>query len=82
MGYVVGFIAERHKSFGWYIVAIAIACVIKIAGYYIAESIIYQNLIIPVSSIPGNLVQIGCAAVIVLAIILPLRKASEKILPV
>ena len=47
MGYVVGLIAERKPKFGWYIVAIAAAAVIKIIGYYIAEAVIYQNLIVP-----------------------------------
>lgn len=81
MGFVVGLIAERKNKFGWYIVAIIAACAIKIVGYYIAEAIIYQNILIPVSSIPGNLVQIGCAAVIVLAVIVPLRKAASKVIP-
>ena len=81
MGYVVGLIAERKPKFGWYIVAIAAAAVIKIIGYYIAEAVIYQNLIVPFGSIPGNLVQVGCAAVIVLAVIVPLRKAVSRIIP-
>ena len=81
MGYVVGLIAERKSKFGWYIVAIAAACVIKIIGYYIAEAVIYQNLYVPFGSIPGNLVQIGCAAVVVLAVVVPLRKAVNKIIP-
>ena len=54
---------------------------IKIIGYYIAEAVIYQNLIVPFGSIPGNLVQVGCAAVIVLAVIVPLRKAVNRIIP-
>lgn len=81
MGYAVGIIAEHKNKFGWYVASIAVACAIKIIGYYIAEAIIYQNLIVPISSIPGNLVQIGCAAVIVLAIIVPLRKAVNKMIP-
>ena len=61
--------------------AIAAACAIKVAGYYIAEAVIYQNWIAPAASIPGNLVQIGCAAVVVLAVIVPLKKAAGKVLP-
>ena len=56
------------------------ACVIKIVGYYIAEGIIYGNWVSPVLSIPGNLVQIGVAAVIVLIVIVPLKKAANAIL--
>ena len=67
-------------GFGWNALAIAVACVIKVAGYYIAESIIYGNWIAPVTSIPGNLVQIGVAAVIVLLIVGQLQKIVNKML--
>ena len=40
-------------------------------GYYFAEAIIYGNLIVPITSIPGNLIQVGVAAVITLVIIHP-----------
>ena len=80
MGFVVGLITEKpsHQKFKWYVIAIAIACAIKVMGYYIAEGIIYGNWIAPVSSIPGNLVQIGVAAVIVLAVVGPLNKAARR----
>lgn len=81
MGFVVGRMTEKpsHRKFAWYAAAIAAACGIKVAGYYIAEAIIYGNLIAPVTSIPGNLVQIGVAAVITLAIVGRLNKAAVKI---
>ena len=50
----------------------------QVVGYYIAEVIIYGNPLAPVSSIPGNLVQIGVAAVIVLIVITPLNLAARK----
>lgn len=80
MGFVVGKLTEDHKhqNMKWYVIAIAAACVIKVAGYYIAEVIIYGNPVAPVSSIPGNLVQIGVAAVIVLVVITPLNAAAKK----
>lgn len=78
MGYAVGAITEKHKKFGWYILAIAAACIIKVAGYYLAEVILYHNWIAPAASIPGNLVQIGVAAVIVLIIVEPLRRIANK----
>lgn len=80
MGFTVGWITEKKKGYVWNIVAIAAACVIKIVGYYIAEGFIYGNWLAPVSSIPGNLVQIGVAAVIVLIVIEPLKKAANRIL--
>lgn len=77
MGFVMGLITEKKKSFPFYILAMVAACVIKIVGYYIAEGFIVGNWIAPVASIPGNLVQIGVAAVITLIIIEPLRIATE-----
>ncbi len=81
MGFVVGLIAEKKQGIGWYALAITAACAIKIVGYYIAEAIIYSNPIVPISSIPGNLVQIAAAAVIVLPIIIPLRAAARRLVP-
>ena len=82
MGFTVGKITEDHKhqNIKWCnnVIAIAAACVIKVVGYYIAEVIIYGNPLAPVSSIPGNLVQIGVAAVIVLVVITPLNLAARK----
>lgn len=80
MGYVVGAITEKHSTFFWHALAIAAACVIKVAGYYIAEVILYGNWVAPAASIPGNLVQIAVAAVIVLPIIGILRKAASQIM--
>ena len=77
MGFTVGKITEDHNM-KWYVIAIAAACVVKVVGYYIAEVIIYGNPLAPVSSIPGNLVQIGVAAVIVLVVITPLNLAARK----
>lgn len=75
MGFAVGAITEKHHGFGWNALAIAVAAIIKVVGYYIAEGILYGNWIAPVTSIPGNLVQVGAAAVVVLIIAEPLRKA-------
>lgn len=77
MGFAVGKITENRIGFRWNVLAIAVACVIKVVGYYIAEVIIYRNWIAPVLSIPGNLVQIGVAAVIVLPIVEIVRKAVK-----
>lgn len=77
MGFAVGKITENRIGFRWNVLAIAVACVIKVVGYYIAEVIICRNWIAPVLSIPGNLVQIGVAAVIVLPIVEIVRKAVK-----
>ena len=79
MGYLVGLITEKKKNYVTYVIAMVVALAVKSVGYYIAEGIIYKNFIVPVSSIPGNVVQIFVAAVIVLIIIEPLKRASNKI---
>lgn len=78
MGYTIGLITEKRKTLNWNILAIITACIIKIIGYYIAEGIIYGNWIAPVTSIPGNIVQIGLAAIITLPIIPLMRKNLLK----
>lgn len=76
MGWVVGKITEdkSHNTILWYVIAILAALAIKIVGYYIAEGIIYGNWVAPAASIPGNIVQILTAAVIVLPLAKPLKK--------
>lgn len=78
MGYVVGWIAERKDCFAAYVLGIVLACIIKLVGYYIAEALIYGNWVQPVFSIPGNLMQIGVAAVVVLPTVGMLKRALHK----
>ncbi|CUH97057.1 putative membrane protein [Propionispora sp. 2/2-37] len=79
MGYTVGAICEKNRTWKAYIPALAAACLIKVAGYYGAEGIIYGNWLAPMASIPGNLVQIGVASVIVLPVVVKLRKYGNKV---
>ena len=76
MGFVVGAVTEKKKSFPFYLLALLLACAIKIGGYYLAEAVIYQNWVVPLTSIPGNLIQVGAAAIITLVVIEPLRLAA------
>ena len=78
MGFTVGAVTEKHHGYGWNTLAIAAACVIKVVGYYIAEGFIYGNWVAPVTSIPGNLVQIGVAAIIVIPIAERLRITIQR----
>lgn len=75
MGFEVGLITEKKHGYVWNVVAIVLAGVIKVVGYYIAEVILYGNWAAPMASIPGNLVQIGVAAVIVLIVIEQIGRA-------
>ena len=77
MGYVVGMMAEKKPFQNIMvnnIVSILLALVIKIVGYYLAEVILYGNWAAPLGSIPGNVVQVAVAGVIVLVFIQQLRK--------
>lgn len=77
MGYSMGVIMENKKSHFhlWYICAVAVALFIKVIGYYLAELILYGDPIVPLSSIPGNIIQVSIAALVVLAAVTPLQKA-------
>lgn len=78
MGYIVGAITEKKNKLIYQSIAIGIACIIKVVGYYIAEVILYHNIISPITSIPGNIIQIGLAAVIVLPIINTLKRGLKN----
>ena len=65
-----GWFAEKRpirNVYGNDAAALVLALLIKIAGYYIAEVCIIQSWVLPLGSIPGNIVQVGVAAVITLA---------------
>ncbi|NLA69559.1 MAG: ECF transporter S component [Clostridiales bacterium] len=68
MGYVAGLIAEKWNVNNKikYSVAILCACAIKVVGYYFAEVILYGNWVVPLGSIPGNIIQVLVAGAIVL----------------
>lgn len=77
MGFVVGLFAEKQPIKNKHlnnIVSVICAIVIKVVGYYIAEGIIFGNWIAPIGSVPGNIIQVGVAGVIVLVCIEQLRK--------
>ncbi len=77
MGYVVGLIEEK-KPFkaeqANHIIAIILALIIKVVGYYFAEVLLYGNWISPVGSIPGNIIQVGVAGALVLLFIDQLKR--------
>ena len=76
MGLAVGTISGKKngESFLWNLVSLLVALVIKVCGYYFTEVILYGNWIVPFGSVPGNLIQIGVAALITL----PLVPAFQK----
>lgn len=82
MGYVIGWIAEKQPlkhSMANNVLSVIFAIVIKITGYYFAEVILYGNWIAPLGSIPGNIIQVGFAGLVVILFIEPLKKIMKLI---
>ncbi|ESU31610.1 membrane protein [Bacillus sp. 17376] len=78
MGYVAGLIAEKMpgKKVLVYSMAVFVALLIKIVGYYFTEVVLYGNWIQPFGSIPGNVLQVLIAGLIVV----PLAGRMKKFL--
>ena len=77
MGFTVGLIAEKkplRAAFANDLLSVVVAIVIKIVGYYFAEVILFGNWIAPLGSIPGNVIQVGVAGIVVLVLIPQLRR--------
>lgn len=79
MGYTVGLIVEKKpfsNMFANNLLAVILAVIIKVAGYYVAEVILFGNFIVPLGSIPGNIMQVAVAGALVLVFIQRLQKTS------
>lgn len=79
-GIVIGTISwgkdRKANNTGVNILALVIGAIIMIAGYYIAEVILYGNWLAPIYSIPGNIVQL----VIGIVVSLPLSAGMKKVI--
>ncbi len=78
MGFFVGFICEKKKTYLFRVIAIVVALFIKLAGYYIFEAIFISSPKAALVSIPGNVIQVGLAAILVLLIIQPLERGLKQ----
>lgn len=78
-GYIVGKIAwsngRNGNHFGMNLVAIIVSTPPMLAGYYIGEAIIFNSWLIPLASIPGDLVQ----TIIGLLVAIPACTALKKL---
>ena len=77
MGWAIGLIAEKRPFRNMVandVLAVAVAILIKVVGYYIAEGILFGNWIAPAGSIPGNVIQVGVAGVLAVILVPQLRK--------
>lgn len=80
MGYAVGTICERKKTIFYKILAVTVALLIKIIGYFVFEAAIMgSGVLAAFKSIPGNVIQVIVAAVIVCMIITPLERGLRNI---
>lgn len=79
MGFVAGLIAEKVPGNRGFVYALAVvaALLIKIIGYYFAEVILYGNWILPFGSIPGNVLQVAIAGIIVVPLVGRLKRALQ-----
>ena len=81
MGYIIGLLYEKKPIKNAHILnifIIFIAVLIKVIGYYFAEVLIYSNWILPLGSIPGNILQVTIAGIIITPIIDRLKKYTNK----
>ncbi len=80
MGFIAGSIAYMGGAKGESNIKNAIGMLLAgiwmIAGYYGAEVIISGNLVSPVASMTGNMIQFGAGAVIAFVIIAAIRKSG------
>jgi uncharacterized membrane protein len=76
MGFVAGIISEKVPGNRVFVntMAVAVALIIKIVGYYFAEVILYGNWIQPFGSIPGNVLQVVIAGIIVIPLVARIKK--------
>ncbi|MBU8878274.1 ECF transporter S component [Bacillus sp. FJAT-29790] len=79
MGFLAGLISEKvpGKRVVVNTLAVIVALIIKIVGYYFAEVIIYSNWILPFGSIPGNVMQVVIAGIIVVPIVGRLKRTGQ-----
>jgi uncharacterized membrane protein len=81
MGFLAGLISEKvpGKRVLVNTLAVAVALIIKVVGYYFTEVILYGNWILPLGSIPGNVMQVVIAGIIVVPLVGRLKKRAVQI---
>lgn len=80
MGFVSGLICEKMtvRPVVKNTIAVIAALVIKIVGYYFAEVILYGNWVVPLGSIPGNILQVVIAGIIVVPFAGRLKTIADR----
>lgn len=76
MGFVFALVVNRKPTLPRLLLASSAVLIIKVAGYYVGEVILYGNWAAPIASVPGNIAQIAVGAAISIPIILTLRHTA------
>lgn len=83
MGYIIGYISWGNNRNGnsnlYNVIAVLLSGIWMIIGYYLTEVILYGNWISPITSIPGNIVQIAIGIIIGLPIAKVLKRYNFNI---
>lgn len=80
MGFAVGAICHNRKGIVTKMAAVLVALVIKLAGYFIFEGFVMgSGAAAALKSVPGNIIQVTMAAIIVFIIITPLQKGLRAV---
>lgn len=80
MGLVFGMIVNKKPTFPKLLLATVAALAIKLAGYYIGEIFTTGSFLVPLQSVPGNVIQIVTGAVIAIPVILVVKKPLMNVL--
>lgn len=79
-GYIVGKIAwsngRNGSSIAFNLLAIIISVPVMLAVYYICERVLYGSWVLPLASIPGNIVQNVVGIIIAIPVCIMLKKIS------
>ncbi len=79
-GYIVGKIAwsngKNGSSLSLNILAILVSVPFMLGGYYVCERVIFNSWIVPLASIPGDLVQNAIGLVVALPVCILLKRIS------
>ncbi len=73
MGYLIGSLGYKNNSLFQVVIAVLIGSLVMVVIYYFGQAIIYQSFITPITSIPGDLIQVLTCFVFGLPIALILR---------
>ncbi len=80
MGFVYALIINGKPTAPRLAAAYAAVLAVKIAGYYIGESVMYGSLVAPLVSVPGNVVQVTVGALAASPVIMLLKSTCGDII--